>query len=69
MARRDEVGAGPIAFRRRGEPAFPLAHPGGPFWAKRDVGAWAIPKGPVRPDDLSAETETYALTSCRWKAT
>ncbi len=22
-----------------------LAHPGGPFWAKRDEGAWSIPKG------------------------
>ena len=22
-----------------------LAHPGGPFWAKRDLGAWSIPKG------------------------
>jgi predicted NUDIX family NTP pyrophosphohydrolase len=24
-----------------------LAHPGGPFWAKRDEGAWTIPKGMV----------------------
>lgn len=24
-----------------------LAHPGGPFWAKRDLGAWTIPKGLV----------------------
>jgi predicted NUDIX family NTP pyrophosphohydrolase len=24
-----------------------LAHPGGPFWAKRDAGAWTIPKGVV----------------------
>src|SRR3954452_16107577 len=22
-----------------------LAHPGGPFWAKKDLGAWTIPKG------------------------
>jgi predicted NUDIX family NTP pyrophosphohydrolase len=22
-----------------------LVHPGGPFWAKRDAGAWSIPKG------------------------
>jgi len=22
-----------------------IAHPGGPFWAKKDVGAWSIPKG------------------------
>jgi predicted NUDIX family NTP pyrophosphohydrolase len=24
-----------------------LAHPGGPFWAKKDLGAWSIPKGLV----------------------
>ena len=24
-----------------------LAHPGGPFWANRDAGAWTIPKGVV----------------------
>ena len=32
-----------------------LAHPGGPFWAKKDEGAWTIPKGLVEPgDDLVA---------------
>ncbi len=30
-------------------------HPGGPYWAKRDAGAWSIPKGLVEPDaDLIA---------------
>jgi predicted NUDIX family NTP pyrophosphohydrolase len=24
---------------------FLLVHPGGPFWAKKDIGAWSIPKG------------------------
>ncbi len=24
---------------------FLLLHPGGPFWAKKDLGAWSIPKG------------------------
>ncbi len=28
-----------------------LGHPGGPFWAKKDDGAWTIPKGLVEPDD------------------
>lgn len=38
--------AGILLFRRRG-PAIEvlLAHPGGPLWAKRDLGAWSIPKG------------------------
>ena len=25
-----------------------LAHPGGPFWAKKDLGSWTIPKGVVQ---------------------
>jgi len=28
-----------------GGPEFLLVHPGGPFWAKKDAGAWSIPKG------------------------
>lgn len=28
-----------------GEAQFLLVHPGGPFWAKKDAGAWSIPKG------------------------
>ena len=26
-----------------------LAHPGGPFWAKKDDGAWTVPKGVAEP--------------------
>ena len=33
------------------EPEFLLVHPGGPFWAKRDAGAWSIPKGEVSADE------------------
>ncbi|HXV28867.1 MAG TPA: NUDIX domain-containing protein [Sinorhizobium sp.] len=28
-----------------------LVHPGGPFWSKRDLGAWSIPKGEYEPDE------------------
>jgi predicted NUDIX family NTP pyrophosphohydrolase len=28
-----------------------LVHPGGPFWARRDEGAWSIPKGEYEPDE------------------
>jgi predicted NUDIX family NTP pyrophosphohydrolase len=28
-----------------------LVHPGGPYWARRDDGAWSIPKGEVEPGD------------------
>jgi predicted NUDIX family NTP pyrophosphohydrolase len=38
--------AGVLLYRRResGLEVF-LVHPGGPFWAKKDLGAWSIPKG------------------------
>jgi len=28
-----------------------LAHPGGPFWAKKDLGAWSLPKGEYAPEE------------------
>jgi len=38
--------AGILVYRRRaGAIEVFLAHPGGPFWAKKDAGAWSIPKG------------------------
>jgi predicted NUDIX family NTP pyrophosphohydrolase len=39
--------AGVLLFRtpEPGSVEFLLVHPGGPFWAKRDLGAWTIPKG------------------------
>ena len=54
MRRKSEISAGLLAFRRRNGLEFLLAHPGGPYWARRDDGAWTIPKGLVRPDDLLA---------------
>lgn len=47
MGRRPEISAGLLAFRRGRELEVLLAHPGGPFWAKKDDGAWTIPKGLV----------------------
>lgn len=38
--------AGALIYRRRAEAIeVLLVHPGGPFWQKRDLGAWSIPKG------------------------
>jgi predicted NUDIX family NTP pyrophosphohydrolase len=41
-----KTSAGVLAYRRQGR-SFELflVHPGGPFWAKKDDGAWTIPKG------------------------
>lgn len=37
-----------LLYRRRGEELeVLLAHPGGPLWAKRDAGAWSVPKGEI----------------------
>jgi predicted NUDIX family NTP pyrophosphohydrolase len=42
----EKYSAGLLLFRWRRETLeVLLAHPGGPFWAKKDAGAWSIPKG------------------------
>lgn len=52
MARKPEVSAGLLVYRRRKDkPEVLLAHPGGPFWAAKDLGAWTIPKGLAAEDD------------------
>jgi predicted NUDIX family NTP pyrophosphohydrolase len=47
-------------FRRRaGLLEFLLVHPGGPFWAGKDDGAWTIPKGEAAPgEDLLVRAQT-----------
>jgi predicted NUDIX family NTP pyrophosphohydrolase len=47
---RANVSAGLLVFRRINELEVLLGHPGGPFWAKKDDGAWSIPKGQVEGD-------------------
>jgi predicted NUDIX family NTP pyrophosphohydrolase len=38
--------AGILLYRLTGsDPEVLLVHPGGPFWARKDEGAWSIPKG------------------------
>jgi predicted NUDIX family NTP pyrophosphohydrolase len=44
--------AGLLMYRRRnGAIEVFLAHPGGPFWVKKDAGAWTIPKGEFNEDE------------------
>jgi predicted NUDIX family NTP pyrophosphohydrolase len=54
--------AGILLFRRRGgELQVLLVHPGGPFWADRDLGAWSIPKGEYGQEDpLAAARREFA---------
>ncbi|MEJ5990081.1 NUDIX domain-containing protein [Ramlibacter sp. PS3R-8] len=40
--------AGLLMFRRRGATVeVLLAHPGGPFWSRRDAASWTLPKGEI----------------------
>ena len=60
MAKRATISAGLLLYRRTGnELEVLLAHPGGPFWAHRDAGAWSLPKG------LVAEGEDPLAAACR----
>jgi predicted NUDIX family NTP pyrophosphohydrolase len=46
--------AGILLYRLDGAgPELLLVHPGGPFWAKKDAGAWSIPKGEVEAGEES----------------
>ena len=47
-----KISAGILLYRRRDSGIeVLLVHPGGPFWAKKDDGAWSIPKGEVDGDE------------------
>jgi predicted NUDIX family NTP pyrophosphohydrolase len=63
MARKS---AGLLMYRRRaGQVEVFLIHPGGPFWARKDEGAWAIPKGEFTEEDPleAAKREFHEETS------
>jgi len=54
------VSAGLLLYRENaaGEIEVLLVHPGGPFWARKDAGAWSIPKGEYgERDDPAARAE------------
>jgi predicted NUDIX family NTP pyrophosphohydrolase len=56
------ISAGLLLYRRRGSSAEVfLVHPGGPYWAEKDDGAWSIPKGLVNPleDELAAARREF----------
>ena len=73
--------AGLLLFRRCGaEPEVFLVHPGGPFWTRRDLGAWSMPTGEFTPGEnapaaarrefeeetgIAPEGEFIPLSPCR----
>ena len=62
MSRKAEISAGILPFRRRGALEVLLAHPGGPYWAKKDAGAWTIAKGLADPDEELLATAQREFT-------
>jgi predicted NUDIX family NTP pyrophosphohydrolase len=46
--------SGILLYRdREGTTEFLLVHPGGPYWTRKDDGAWSIPKGGIEEDEDS----------------
>ncbi len=61
MARKksaSRTSAGLLLYRRTavGRLEVFLAHPGGPYWAKKDAGHWTIPKGMAEPGEELLQT-------------
>lgn len=62
MAKSKKVSAGMLLFRRtEGSLELFLAHPGGPFWGRREEASWTIPKGMVEDgeDPLDAAQREF----------
>ena len=54
--KRSARSAGLVLYRRRdGKLEVLLVHPGGPFWQKRDEGAWSIPKGEIAENEVGVD--------------
>ena len=63
MASRAKISAGLLVYRLTRESLEALlVHPGGPFWTKKDDGAWFIPKGEIEADEepLAAARREFA---------
>ena len=57
-----KISAGLLLYRRVNELEVFLVHPGGPFWAKKDAGAWSVPKGEIADgeDPLDAAKREFS---------
>ncbi len=52
-----KTSAGILLYRKRnGALEVLLVHPGGPFWARKDAGAWTIPKGEIGEGEEPLDT-------------
>jgi predicted NUDIX family NTP pyrophosphohydrolase len=57
-----KTSAGLLLYRRRPVLEVFLVHPGGPFWAKKDLGAWTIPKGEIAEGEEPLQTAIREFT-------
>jgi predicted NUDIX family NTP pyrophosphohydrolase len=57
-----KVSTGLLLYRRRPALEVFLVHPGGPFWAKKDEGAWTIPKGEIAEGEEPLQTAVREFT-------
>jgi len=69
------ISAGLLLYRWHHEPKTGerrlevlLVHPGGPYWAKKDAGAWSIPKGEADPHELGPVPATVTAAKARNRA-
>jgi predicted NUDIX family NTP pyrophosphohydrolase len=69
------VSAGLLLYRRVADPDVGgrrvevlLVHPGGPYWSRKDAGAWSIPKGMAEPEELGPEPATVTAAKARNRA-
>jgi predicted NUDIX family NTP pyrophosphohydrolase len=62
MGRKSHISAGLLVYRNPAKAEVLLAHPGGPYWVKKDAGAWTIPKGLVEPGDELLATAQREFT-------
>ena len=62
--------AGLLMFRRKSTGLeVLLVHPGGPFWARKDLGAWSIPKGEYdETEDALAAAQREFVEETGWTA-
>lgn len=65
MARASAISAGAVVWRRDASGALEvlIVHPGGPFWANKDEGAWSLPKGEC--EDAVVDADTLRETALR----
>lgn len=61
LRRMPKQSAGILLYRRKPALEVFLVHPGGPFWANKDLGSWTIPKGEIgdAEDQLAAARREF----------